>query len=238
MEIKDKIIIVTGASMGIGKATARELAKRGASLVLAARSEDALTELASELSGSIAIETDMTNPESIRRMVSETMEKFGRIDVLVNNAGRGLYSAVEDVDVDEYRKIIELNVVGPLLAMQKVIPLMRKQGGGSIVNISSNVSKNYFPNLGAYASTKYALNALSLTARAELASDNIIVSVMHPGLTDTDFGKHSVKSDKVGQMGPRSGMIIDDSAEYIAERIALTIETGDAEVYAHDEMKS
>jgi short-subunit dehydrogenase len=102
------------------------------------------------------------------------------------------------------------------------------------------VSKNYFPYLGAYASTKYALNALSLTARAELAKDNIVVGIMLPGMTETDFGKNSIKSDSVAKtMSPRSreGMPAPDSAEYVAKRILSSIETCEPETYAHDEMK-
>ena len=97
------------------------------------------------------------------------------------------------VEMASYRAIWALNIEGPLIAMQKVNRLMRAQGGGSIVNISSMVSKNYLPRIGAYASTEYALNALSLKARAELAHDHIIVSVVYPGLAETDFGKNAIK---------------------------------------------
>jgi len=184
--------------------------------------------------------TDMANEESIKNLIAETVKKFGRIDVLVNNAGQGLYGAVESIGIDDYRKIIELNVIGPLIAMQEVIPVMRKQGHGVIVNTGSMVSKNYFPYLGAYASTKYALNGLMLTARAELEKDNIIVSVMHPTMTLTDFGKNSIKTDAVAQTMQsrrREGMPEPDTAEYVAKRIVLAIESGKAEVYAHDEME-
>ena len=109
----------------------------------------------------------------------------------MNNAGQGLRSTVETIDLDDYRNIMELNVFGVLSAMQEVIPIMRKQGGGTILNVGSMVSKNTFPTLAAYASTKYALNALSLTARQELAKDNIIVSVFHPKMTATEFGQNA-----------------------------------------------
>ena len=237
MEIKDKVIIVTGASMGIGAAVVRALAQGGAKVVLAARSQEKLQALVTELPGSLAVATDMTDPEAIQRLVTETMSKFGRIDVLVNNAGQGIYGAVENTDIAAYRKIVDLNVIGPLLAMQAAIPIMRAQGGGVIVNVSSLVSKNYFPYLGAYASTKYALNALSLTARAELEKDNIRICVMHPGMTATNFGKNSIKSDAVAQTlqsRTREGMPPPDSAEYVAGRILLAIETETAETYAHD----
>ena len=106
--------------------------------------------------------------------------QFGRIDILVNNAGQGLCAPVESIDLGDYRAVMELNVFAVLSAMQAVIPIMRQQGGGMILNVSSVVSKNYFTTIGGYASTKYALNALSLTARQELAKGNIVVSVFHP----------------------------------------------------------
>lgn len=236
MNIQNKVIIVTGASRGIGEAVSRLLAKDGARVVLVARSKDKIEALSKELSGSFAVVADMSDPKSVKKMIAETYKKFGRIDVLVNNAGRGIYGAVENVDVDEYKKIFDLNVVGPLVAMQEIIPLMRKDGGGVIVNISSMVSKNYFPYLGAYASTKYALNTLSLTARAELEKDNIIVSIVLPGMTDTGFGKNSVKSDAVAQTMQsrrREGMPTPDSPEHVAQRIKLAIESGAPETIMH-----
>ena len=237
MNTKSKVAIVTGASAGIGLATAALLAEKGAKVALAARSRDILEKLAQGLPGSFSIPTDLRKPESVERMVEETMRHYGRIDILVNNAGQGIYGVIEKADIEGFRSVIDLNVIEPLLAMQAVIPVMRKQGGGVIVNISSMVSKAYYPYLGAYASTKYALNALSLTARTELAKDNIIVSVVYPGMTATDFGKHSIKSDEAArtmESRHREGMPEPDSAEYIADRILLAIETGDAEVYAHD----
>lgn len=225
--------------MGIGKAVAELFAREGAKVVLAARSKDALEALAKELPGSFAITTDMTKKADIEKMIDETVKKFGRVDILINNAGRGIYGAVENVSIDEYKNIFELNVIGPLIAMQKVIPIMRKQGGGAIVNISSMVSKNYLPHLGAYASTKFALNSLSLTARNELEKDNIIVSLMFPTLTETNFGKNAVKTDTLAeQMAPRSrpDRPSPDSAEFIAERIKFAIESGKAEIYPRDEM--
>lgn len=191
MDIKNKVVIVTGASKGIGRAAAKLLAAHGAQVVLAARSEEQLAALEREIPGSYRLTTDLRKPEDIHNLIQKTLEKFGRIDLLVNNAGQGMYGSVEHADIAGYRAIMELNVMAVLAAMQEVIPVMRKQGGGMILNVSSRVSKSYFPNLGPYASTKYALNALSLTARAELAPDHIIVSVLHPKMTATDFGKNA-----------------------------------------------
>jgi len=231
MDIKDKIIIMTGASSGIGRAAATTLHRAGAKMVLAARSRAALEELATELPGSLVVESDVTRAEDVGRLVDSTMKKHGRIDVLVNNAGRGMYGAIENARLDDYRAVFELNVVAPLALMQAVIPLMRTQGGGAILNISSMLSKMYLPQLGAYASTKYALNALSQTARAELAKDNIVVSLMLPALTATEFGEKAIKSDAAAEdlsSRNRAGMPAPDSVEYIAGRIKLAIETGEA----------
>lgn len=236
MEIKNKVVIVTGASAGIGRAAAELLAHEGAKVVLAARSLDALQELAKKLPGSLAVQTDMTKETDINNLIAETVRHYGRIDILINNAGQGIYGAVENVGIEDYRKIFELNVVGPLLAMQKVIPLMRTQGGGMILNTSSMVTKSYIPYLGAYASTKYALNALSLTARAELEKDHITVGIVLPTMTATDFGKNAIKSDVVAagmESRSRSHMPEPDSPEQVAGRIKVAIESGAAETTAH-----
>lgn len=232
-KVDGKVIIVTGATAGIGLATARLLAQHGARVALAARSHEMLEKLVEEIPGSFAVRTDMSDETDVKEMIHKVKEHFGRIDVLVNNAGQGLYAPIEQVGIHDYRRIIDLNIIGPLIAMQQVIPIMRKQGSGHILNISSLVSKNYFPNLGAYASTKYALNCLSLTARAELEKDNIVVNVMHPGLTETGFGDNSLKADNVTPFN-REMMPAADSAEHVAERILHAIESERAEVMAHE----
>ena len=227
MEIKDKIAIVTGASAGIGLALARLLAEKGATVILAARSVDKLKELEKEIPVSLAIPADMQKPGDIHNLIQQVRDRFGRIDILVNNAGQGLRSPVETIDLAEYRDIMELNVFAVLAAMQAVIPIMRKQGGGAILNVGSMVSKNTFPTLAAYASTKYALNALSLTARQELAKDNIIVSVFHPKMTATDFGQNA-RGEKYDSRVGRPGMSV-DTPEAVAVRIVEQIVSGDAE---------
>jgi short-subunit dehydrogenase len=165
----------------------------------------------------------MTEPEDIAALMEGAKEKFGRIDILVNNAGQGMRSSVEKTDLEEYAAMMELNVFAVLRAMQAVIPIMREQGSGLIMNISSMVSKNYYPSLGAYASTKYALNALSLTARTELSGDGIIVSVFHPRMTATDFGANAL-GEKSAPFRAGAGMPV-DSAEEVATKIADQIES-------------
>jgi len=227
MKIQNSVVIVTGASMGIGLAVARELAKRGAKVVLAARSVEKLKKLENEIPNSFAVAMDMRKPEDVKELVEATIEKFGRIDILINNAGQGLRSSVEKIDLDEYQSIMDLNVFSVVRAMQQVIPIMRKQGGGMILNISSMVSKNYYPELAAYSSTKYALNAISLTARQELAPDNIVVGVFHPKMTATDFGQNALGTTYESRAG-RLGMMV-DTAEQVAEAIAEQIESEESE---------
>jgi len=220
MEIKNKVIVITGASSGIGEAAAVLLAKEGAKIVLAARSEEKIAELAHVLPGSLAVHADMRKPEHVMNLIDRAIEVYGRIDILINNAGQGMYGPIEHVDIEKYRDIFELNVVAVLRAMELVIPHMRRQGGGMILNISSRVSKNYFPYLGAYASTKYALNAISLTAREELKKDNIIVSIMLPKMTATNFGRNAITAGQFERPGDAVNRPMEvDTAEQVAEKI-------------------
>lgn len=228
MKIKDSVVIVTGASMGIGEALAKRLGTEGARVVLAARSEDKLKVVADAIPGSLIVRTDMRSAEDIKGLIQKTVDTFGRVDILINNAGQGMRSLTETIDITDYRSIFELNVIGPLIAMQEVIPVMRAQGGGMILNISSLVSKMYFPELAAYSSTKYALNSLSLTARQELEKDRIVVSVFHPKMTSTDFGRN-VRGEKYESRNGRPGMT-PDTAEDVADAIIAQLVSEEAEV--------
>lgn len=237
MDIKDKVAIVTGASAGIGMATARELAAAGAKLVLAARSTDKLAGLASELKArggeAITVRTDMRDPLQVQAMVREAKDRYGRVDILINNAGQAAAGLVADVELADFRQIIELNVYGPLLAMQAVIPVMKETGSGVIVNISSMVSKMHIPGLGAYAATKAALNLLSETARYELESDKIKVITVFPRTTATDFGKNSIGNQglRQRQRSQASGSVPVDPPEAVARKIVESITKELAEQY-------
>jgi short-subunit dehydrogenase len=238
MNLKGKVAIVTGASSGIGLAVARLLASKGARLALVARSKDKLERIASELSGSIAVPADMTKIIDIERMVEECKDHFGRIDILVNNAGRGYDVPVEKTEVETFHYVFDLDLVGPVVAMKQVIPIMRSQGGGSIINISSGTALMYLPNNGAYSSLKRALAQISLTAREELKNDNIVVNVVYPYITATDFEKNTIKAPSVNwEEESRGPPFPADTPEYAAQKIVEGIESGEAEIFAHDWMK-
>src|SRR5919205_2013604 len=174
-----KVVLITGASSGIGEATARLVAEQGALPVLSARRTDRLEALAQELPGALAIPADVRDPGQVHQLVETTMKHHGRVEVLVNNAGQGLHLPLERVSLEDLVAITELNFYAPLVAMQAVVSIMRARGGGAIVNVSSGSSRMVLPGVGAYAATKAALNMLSLVAREELKPDGIIVSVVY-----------------------------------------------------------
>jgi len=238
MDINKKVIVLTGASAGIGLATAKLLAAQGATLALSARSTDTLETLAKELAGSAAFPADMSDEHAVREMIEQVRNKFGRIDILINNAGRGMHCPLEAIDITEYRKLLDLNVIGPLVAMQTVIPIMRKQGGGTIVNISSGTTLMYAPGLSGYSATKRALNGLSLTARNELAKEHIHVSVVYPYVTKSDFYKNLISPGSKPEHADdyTAGRAPADTSEYVAELILDVIKTGAPEIFAHEWM--
>ena len=228
MEIDDAVIIVTGAGSGIGAATARAANTAGAHLVLAGRRQEPIAAVADELRAArpdrspLAIPTDVTDPSDLEALVGRTLDEHGRIDVLINNAGQGFYSPVADADLDLYRRILEVNLLAPLAAMQKVLPSMRECGRGSIINVSSAVSLRVSPTTGAYASTKAALNQLTAVARAELAPEGITVSLVHPYLTESEFNKALLGGEPIlaAAMAPQH------SAEYVASSNMDLIRSG------------
>jgi short-subunit dehydrogenase len=225
MDIQDKVVIITGASEGIGLATARLFAQKGAKVALAARSADTLHTIVNELHEqhreAIAVPTDMRHKDAIEALVDSVFQQYGRIDILINNAGQSVRGNVADVDIDQFRQIFELNVLGPVKAMQAIIPKMRQSGGGLIINVSSSVTNMHIPAISAYAATKAALNMISDTAREELASENIRITTMFPHRTATNFGKNSLATPKTNQQGPRPSQSgpESDSAEAVAQKI-------------------
>jgi short-subunit dehydrogenase len=243
MDIKGKVAIVTGASMGIGLVTAKLLSQKGAKLVLVARSKDKLDKLAKQLPDSIAVVADVSKVDDVKKMVKHAYEHFGRIDILVNNAGVGYDAPVMKIDPKVFQYIFDLDVLGQLVAMQEVAPIMRKLGEGAIVNVSSGLALMHMEGMGGYAALKAALAHLSLTAREELKGDKISVSVLYPYITLTEFDKNTIKSsqpiswENEDSEGAQEAWAKADTPEHVAEQIVEAIEKGTAEIVAYDWMK-
>ena len=227
MELTDKVVIVTGASAGIGEATARRLAREGARLVLAARRTDRIQRLADELGEAVAVTTDLRDPAQVRALVAAATDAYGGIDVLVNNAGQGLHVPAMEIALEDLVAVTELNFYAPLVAMQAVVPIMRERGGGSIVNVSSGTTRMVPVPIGTagYASTKAALNMLSRVARAELAGEGIAVSVVYPFVTATEF--HDAL--RAGEGPGRRPGLEPHPPELVADAIAHLIVSGEEE---------
>jgi len=232
MQIQDRVFIVTGASSGIGLSTAEALTERGGKVALVARSTQALEELATKLPGSLPITADMTDFGSVRRSVKEAHAHYGRIDGLINNAGRSYAASVETIEPEAFDEIFHLNVLGPIVAMQSVIPIMRGQGGGSIVNINSGTAFMTIPHYGVYSSSKRALLGFTQTARVELEADAIVVGEVYPFVTATNFGKN-----RMGSGGPTGNYADGDTPEFVAGLIVQAIEEGGAQYFANDNLK-
>jgi short-subunit dehydrogenase len=239
VNVKDKTAIVKGASSGIGLSTAQLLSKKGVKVALVSRSKEKLEKISNEIPNSIVVAADMSKVFEIKRMVNEVYSRFGKIDILVNNAGIGYDALTEKIEIDTFHYVFDLDLVGPLAAMQQVISIMRKQGEGTIINISSAVALMTLPNNAPYASIKRALATLSLTARKELKNDNITVSIVYPYITLTNFERNTIRNVLVleSELEPH-GPFPPDSAEYVAKKIVEGIESGEAEIFAHEWIKN
>jgi short-subunit dehydrogenase len=235
MQIKDRVFIVTGASSGIGRSTAIALAERGAHVALLARSADALQQTSRQLPGSIPITVDMTDVDGVRQAIQTVHRHYGRVDGLINNAGRSYAAAVEEIDPTVFDEIFHLNVLGPIVAMQAVIPVMRAQGGGSIVNINSGTAFMTIPQYSVYSASKRALLGFSLTARVELEKDKIVVSEVYPFITATNFGKNRMGNPAGG--GPPANYAEGDTPEFVASLVLQAIEDGHAQYFANERLR-
>jgi short-subunit dehydrogenase len=210
--IDGKVAIVTGASSGIGESTARELARAGAIIVLAARREDRLQRLEKEIKEmhgrALAVPTDLTKPEQITNLVQTTLNRFGRIDILANIAGAAIYDWFEELSAEEIRNPFEVNVIGMAELIRQTIPYMKAQRSGIILNMSSYVSRIAVPPMEIYASTKYAVEGLTDGLRRSLLPWGITVIRVHPSsVTGTEFTKHMRRGGTVKYMPVPIGRI-------------------------------
>ena len=205
MELDGKVVVVTGASMGIGEAIAKEFASSGAGVVMLSR-DTARAEAARARIGfqdrTIALSCDVRHSEDIDRALALTLHHFKRVDVWINNAGHGLLDSVAELDMSSCHELFETNFFGALSAMQAVIPVMRQQGGGSIINVSSVAGHIPLPFHAAYSASKFALNAIGKAARVELLKDGIHVLTICPGYVRTAFSENSVRGRELKKVRP------------------------------------
>jgi short-subunit dehydrogenase len=207
MELAGKIVVVTGASMGIGEAIAKSFADRGASVVMLSRDAGRVEAARARIGHSertLAMACDVRHREEIDRAIALTLHHFQRIDVWVNNAGHGLLDSVAQMDMAAFREMFETNFFGAVAAMQAVIPVMRQQGGGAIVNISSVAGHIPLPFHAGYSATKFALNAMGKAAGVELKKDGIQVLTVCPGYVRTAFSKNVVLGNEQKRVRPNS----------------------------------
>jgi len=206
---QEKVVIVTGASSGIGLETALAFAHEGARVVLAARNEEKLQQVVTAhpefREHFLAIPTDVTKTDDVRNLVAQTISKYGRIDILVNNAGIGMRADIDETPIDDMRSLMEVNVYGPLNCMQAVLPHMRRQGTGQIVNVGSILSLLPVARNGAYCASKFALLALTDSLRIELHGTGIEVISVLPAYTDTPFFENMYRYGGVARMSPFKG---------------------------------
>jgi short-subunit dehydrogenase len=227
VDIRDTVIVITGASSGIGAATARAASREGARVVLAARREERVQALADELGdGAVAVRCDVTDADRIDGLVQTALAAFGRIDVLVNNAGQGLQAGVEQIALDDLRAVLELNLIAPLALMQAVLPSMRRQGRGAIVNISSGTTFADVPGTGGYVASKIALERLSAIARNELEGTGVVVSTLIPFATSTEF-LTSIRAGRSEAEEMTAGADF-DSPETVADAVLELVRSGEA----------
>lgn len=221
------VAIVTGASSGIGEATARDLAGRGATVIAAARRTDRLAALAASVSNVHAVECDVTDVASVQRMIDGAVDRFGRIDILVNNAGIGLTGPATQIALEEWRTMVDVNVMGVLncthIALNHLIDAATgPRGVADIVNISSVAGRKALPGSSVYAATKFAVNAFSDGLRQELASKHVRVSIVAPGFTKSEFIEH-IRPDLLAKIRPSLEAMPAMTAEEIAETITFCV---------------
>jgi len=195
--IAGKVVVITGASSGLGEATARRLSAEGAKLVLGARRIDRLSALAGELGAdnTIAVATDVTQRSDVQRLVDTAVDKFGRIDVLLNNAGVMLNSPAERLKVEDWEQMVDVNIKGVLYGIAAALPHMQAQKSGHIINVSSVAGHKVRPGSAVYAGTKFAVRAISEGLRQEVTPHGIRTTIISPGAVATELASRITEPD-------------------------------------------
>ena len=220
-DLLGKVVIITGASSGIGEATAYELGAAGATLVLAARRKTRLQKVArqirDEAGGVLVVDTDVSIAWQCKRLIERTIQEFGRIDVLFNNAGWGSYAWFEKLKLSHIKEQFEVNVFGAIHLIHETMPILMQQRSGHIINMVSYASRVAVPPMTVYASTKYALEGLTDALRRELLPWGVRVSRVHPsGVTGTEYNKKASQRGGLTFKSPGIGHV---SKKYVARKI-------------------
>jgi pyridoxal 4-dehydrogenase len=198
-KLQDRVAIVTGGAQGIGKAIADKLSEEGASVVVADLNEQGAEQCVGGLAGEgLALQADASDPDDVQRIVDATLDKFGRVDVLVNNAAIVPFIPWDEVDLDHWQKIIAVNLTGPFIAIKAVEKPMREAGYGRIVNIASNTILAGTPNMAAYVAAKGGVLGMTRSLATELGPHGITVNAVAPGLTETEGVKASPHNEAFG----------------------------------------
>jgi NADP-dependent 3-hydroxy acid dehydrogenase YdfG len=229
-----KVVAITGASAGIGRATALRLARDGAAVVACARRADRLNQLRGEIEAAggqaLSIVADVTREGDMSDLVARAVEQFGRLDVMMCNAGFAVYGAIDDITPDQMRKLVDTNYFGTYYATRAALPVFRRQGAGHVMIVSSIAGRRGVPFMGAYSATKFAQVGLAECLRAEVEGSGIHVSVVYPVSTDTEFKDVMLREtgrDITQSSGPRQ------TADEVAEAIAGAIVHPVPEVYPY-----
>src|SRR6476659_5749034 len=224
--IKDKVVVITGASSGIGEATAVMLAERGAKVVLGARGLERLEGLARRIAGAggevAYAQTDVRKRADVTSLINLACERYGKLDVLINNAGIGPISPLDDLRVEDWENMIDINIKGVLYGIAAALPVFRKQGFGHFVNTASTAGHKTVPNQSVYSGTKFAVRAISEGLRQE-AGDKLRVTIISPGFVRTNFTEGVTNPEVKAQLAAsRDKFAVPPDA--IARAIALAIE--------------
>lgn len=226
-KLTGKVAIITGASSGIGEATAIALASVGAKVAIAARRYERLEALAKHIETSggkaLPILTDITDETQVRDLVQKTHSELGRVDILVNNAGLALTGNIDGGNTSDWRRMVDLNLLGLLYATHAVLPLLKAQKSGHIVNISSVAGRTARAGVGVYNATKWGVNAISESLRLEVYKDNIRVTVVEPGLVATEIDNHITDPVAKQASEERRKTIVPLQSEDIANAIAYAV---------------
>jgi NADP-dependent 3-hydroxy acid dehydrogenase YdfG len=219
----DRVAVVTGASSGIGEATAVALAGQGFAVALAARREERIQKIAEGLPGSIAVPTDVADEASANALIQRARDELGRVDVLVNNAGVMLLGPSQGADTEHWRRMVEVNLLGLMYCTHAAIPVMQENGGGHIVNVSSVAGRVSRLGGGVYSATKFGVVAFSESLRQEALNSNIRVTVVEPGFVTTELQGHNDNPVVIEALEKMREEVDPLTAEDIADNIVYAV---------------